>query len=88
MKCIFVRIYFFVIEGLVGAGLEGLTQNQIRKAAIHDVTPEFVTNIKATGLQDVTINNLIEFQIHDVTPNFISRLKISVLRCVAAMTTG
>ncbi len=43
---------------------------------IHDVTPEYVNEIRTQGIQDLSVGEIVQARIHDVDPNFIKSVKV------------
>ncbi|HEX5715815.1 MAG TPA: M56 family metallopeptidase [Thermoanaerobaculia bacterium] len=46
-------------------------QDDLFKLALFDVSPAFVSELKAVGYDDLSLDKLVEFRIFDVTPRFI-----------------
>ena len=46
-------------------------QDDLFKLALFDVSPAFVSELKAVGYDDLSLDKLIEFRIFEVTPRFI-----------------
>lgn len=46
-------------------------QDDLFKLALFDVSPAYVSELKAVGYDDLSLDKLVEFRIFDVTPEFI-----------------
>jgi len=77
-------------EQIIQSGIHGLKPERIKKMmaanpdmkfetiiqfAIHDISDNYVNELKAAGLGDLTTNQMIQAAIHDVKPEYIKKMK-------------
>lgn len=62
------------IEDIEKAGYHNLTVDQLIALKIHDVTGDYIRQIKAEGYQP-TVDQLLAMKIHNVTPQYVSEMK-------------
>jgi hypothetical protein len=43
--------------------------------AVHDVTPSFISSIRAAGYSNVSAKELVSLRVFDVTPEFIRKAR-------------
>jgi hypothetical protein len=41
----------------------------------HDVTPEFIAQVKQLGFNDVTPDEIVRLKSHDISPEYIAQAK-------------
>jgi beta-lactamase regulating signal transducer with metallopeptidase domain len=61
------------IEGLQSAGLKNLTVDEIIALKIHEVTPDYIRELRAVGIE-ASSPELVSLKIHDVTPEYVRGL--------------
>jgi beta-lactamase regulating signal transducer with metallopeptidase domain len=62
------------IDEIEGAGLEGLSVDEIVAFKVHGITPEFIGRMRGAGLGDDP-DMLIAMAVHDVTPEFAQQMR-------------
>jgi beta-lactamase regulating signal transducer with metallopeptidase domain len=62
------------IDDMDKAGYHNLTVDQLIALKIHDVTGEYIRQIRAEGYQP-TVDQLVALKIHNVTPQYVDQLK-------------
>jgi beta-lactamase regulating signal transducer with metallopeptidase domain len=61
-------------KGIIDAGYDDLSLDELTKAHIHDVTPMYIDELDALGYHDLRMGQLVKMQIHDVEPEYIREL--------------
>jgi hypothetical protein len=52
-----------------------LPAKQLIEFAVHDVTPSFISSIRAAGYSNVSAKELVSLRVFDVTPEFIRKAR-------------
>jgi hypothetical protein len=56
-------------------GFGKLTADQLVACKIHNITPEFLADLKQRGLEVKTLDQAISYRIFEITPEFVTSMK-------------
>lgn len=63
------------VSAMRGRGYGGLTEEDLLRAALHNLTTKYIEDLKSAGYDRLEFKQLLRAATHDITPNFIREMQ-------------